>query len=603
MELVFEHSQTVGTGNWADLIHLWDNEANLLYIKDGRMRSTYTITDNGEWDDRKFINDVDISQDDNISYFRIDNMGGFGAVGSYLTGSTHKLVIYEYQFDLSEYLNSGSIKHSVDNPISSFSLILENPKSPNPDYEGNVAIDEEQSLISPGAKVIFTFGAGQEVEEYEMGTFYVDRGNFTLLSETASVDGRNSIGKVLKDQTIDENNEFWYGLVSDHLKALLEQSGLNRNQYTVENAAVEGWFNFSPNTTPFKAAETMLEVLPQWKIRELVDGTIVIGSSDYAGFDASGVYTFYRVKDIFSRQKTMDDAEAYNRVCVHTENYGKAVFRDVASFQSWNLQAKKTLYVQVSEGLKQSDLEAYANELALRLEGVGKLESFTGPFRPYLQCGDEAVIVSEKGNNSLGLITEITHNFGKGGFYTDFAVDSGGTVGKGRLSDYIAKIATGSMGQKSNVGWNDIDTEEYVNLAPIAQLITSSTRKAWLPPKVMVDGRKYNTEDDTSGGDAWQHAISDESPYIEFRFGQSCLIDKINMWVGADDPEAVLFIPEYYRIEYWNGAFWVEIVEVDSNADLEITHEFEVVETSRIRFVLEVRSIRRYREIEIWGNM
>jgi len=81
-------------------------------------------------------------------------MGGFGAVGSYKSGSTHKLIIYEYQFDISEYLNSGGIKYSADSPISSFSLTLENPKSPNTDYEGNVVIDEHSSLISPGAKVI-----------------------------------------------------------------------------------------------------------------------------------------------------------------------------------------------------------------------------------------------------------------------------------------------------------------------------------------------------------------------------------------------------------------------------------------------------------------
>ena len=97
----------------------------------------------------------------------------------------------------------GNIKYSND-PVSSFTLSLENPDEKNPERPGNVAVSEESSLLSPGAKVVFKFSAGDS-EEYELGTFYVDRSNFTLTSETASVDGRNAIGKVLKEQTLDKN--------------------------------------------------------------------------------------------------------------------------------------------------------------------------------------------------------------------------------------------------------------------------------------------------------------------------------------------------------------------------------------------------------------
>ncbi|WP_392654718.1 hypothetical protein [Dehalococcoides sp. THU4] len=83
---------------------------------------------------------------------------------------------------------------------------------------------------------------------------------------------------------------------------------------------------------------------------------------------------------------------------------------------------------------------AYAAQIADSLQFVGKIESFTGPFRPQLILGDEAVIVDSEGSTILGLITEITHRFGKDGFYTDFTVDSGGKLGKGRLSDYIGRI-------------------------------------------------------------------------------------------------------------------------------------------------------------------
>jgi hypothetical protein len=69
------------------------------------------------------------------------------------------------------------------------------------------------------------------------------------------------------------------------------------------------------------------------------------------------------------------------------------------------------------------------------------IESFTGPFRPHIQNGDEAEIISSTGTRLLGLITEVTHSFGKSGFRTDFTCESAGVRGKGRLADFIAKIS------------------------------------------------------------------------------------------------------------------------------------------------------------------
>ena len=615
MQLNFEVIKEVGTGSYPDLIHFANTQAQVFNIDDGKLSGMPSdLIDNGEWEDVTFQDEVNVSPDDNMTHFEVKVLPGFGIIGGYKTGDTHKLIIYEFAFEMDAYLNSGSIKHSIDNPISSFTLSLENPDLKDPEKPGNVALSEKNSLLSPGAKILFKFGAGNDEAEFDLGTFYVDRSNFTLLSETANVDGRNKLGKVLKDQTIDENNEYWYDFVNEHIKTILEQSGLQNYEYLINNTDTKGWFNFSPNTTPLKAIETMLEVLPQWKIKELTDGTITIGT----GFETNGMYVFYRDKDIFGRQITRDDAEVYNRVCVHTNNFGKAVFRDVASFQSWNLQAKKTLYVQVAEGLKYTDLESYADELALRLENIGKLESFTGPFRPHLMVGDEAVIVDADGSQSLGLITEITHNFGKSGFYTNFTVDSGGSVGKGRLSDFIAKIAVASMAQKSDAGWDDIDMTEYFNLSKHGDIAASSVYKSWSYPELMIDGNKFS--DDTQQGDGdegWIPSKSDTQPWFEIKFKQRCRIDKIKLYLSYDyadeageDAEhwAWEYLPEYYKIQYWNGAFWVDLLEVDGvndYTDFEMTHNFSIIETSSIRFVLQQKSegYQSWREVEIWGYM
>lgn len=613
MQLNFEVIKEVGTGNYPDLIHFANTQAQVFNIDDGKLSGMPSdLIDNGEWEDVNFQDEVNVSPDESMTHFEVKVLPGFGIIGGYKTGDTHKLIIYEFAFEMDAYLNSGSIKHSIDNPISSFTLSLENPDLKDPEKPGNVALSEKNSLLSPGAKILFKFGVGNEESEFDLGTFYVDRSNFTLLSETANVDGRNRIGKVLKDQTIDEKNEYWYDFVNEHIKTILEQSGLQNYEYLINNTDTKGWFNFSPNTTPLKAIETMLEVLPQWKIKELTDGTITIGT----GFETNGMYVFYRDKDIFGRQITRDDDEAYNRVCVHTNNFTKAVYRNVASFQSWNLQAKKTLYVQVAEGLKYTDLESYADELALRLENVGKLETFTGPFRPHLMVGDEAVIVDADGSQSLGLITEITHNFGKSGFYTDFTVDSGGTVGRGRLKDFISKIAVDAMSQKSDAGWDDIDMSRYSNLSKYADTTVSSFFKASLyPAELMTDGRKFITDNDWNGDDGWQPDYDDTEPWIIFRFKQRCLINKILLWLSyqEDEPFAEDFFPEYYKAQYWNGAFWIDLFEEDDEElefptiDYEMEHNFNAIETTAIKFVLHQRlnpnQNQNWREVEIWGYM
>lgn len=606
MQLAFEIIKNdIGVGNYPDIVHFANTQAQVFYLDNGELYGQPTNKiEYGEWDDVVFQEATDASPDTGMSNFEVKVLPGWGIVGGYKTGDIHKMIIYEFAWEMGEYLNSGSVKHSIDNPISSFTLNLENPDLKDPEHPGNVAINEGNSLLSPGAKVVFRFGSGEEEAEFDMGKFYVDRSNFTLLNETANVDGRNSIGKILKDQTLDEHNEYWYGIISDQISDLLENAKIEREKYSVEQISDSyGWFNFSPNIDYLKALNTMLELLQRWKIRELSNGTIIVGSENYTEFESSGIYLFNRNKDIFSRQITRDDDQAYNRVCVHTENYANVIYKDVKSYTGWNLQANKTLYIQVANGFKASDLESHADELVERLEGVGKLESFTGPFRPHLQVGDEAIIM-DGNNQSLGLITEITHNFGKSGFYTNFTVDSGGTVGKGRLSDFISKIAIGSMSKSANVGWNDINLDDYVNLAKYSKVAASSGTSGIRTPDKLIDG--------DLGFDGWMPYSKDDNPFIVFNLGQRCLVDKIILHLGLnlEPPLEPQWLPEYYKIQYWNNAFWVDLLDL-IGPDVEMTHEFTAVETSMIRIITTKATVtptnpyssQIWREVEIWGNM
>lgn len=441
MELTFVTTGIVGSGKFPDFVQFPKTEGELFFIDDGLLYGTPSSRINGEFSNPIWLDSLEVSPkgDSNISNLELKTISGFGIVGSYKTDTAQKLLINEYLFEMDKYLTSGSIKHSIDTPIASFTLNLENPINDNPEYEGNVGISEESSLLSPGSKVTFEFSMGDS-EIYPMGTFYADRSKFTLLNETISVDGRNIIGKALGDQTFDEDNVFSYNILHELLRDILSKANINSDEMLVENTSVYAGYQFDVKMSYLEGIMEMLKATDNWQLKELVDGTVVIGSVNFAGFARNSSYVFQRDKDIFTRSIVRDDQEAYRRVCVHNRDFSIKFYQDVETYTGWNLQANKTLYVAVPDGTSLLDAQVYATQIANSLQYVGKIESFTGPFRPQLIIGDEAIITSSKSSASLGLITEITHRFGKDGFYTDFTVDSGGKLGKGRLSDYIGKI-------------------------------------------------------------------------------------------------------------------------------------------------------------------
>jgi hypothetical protein len=441
MQLVFENDDIIGTGQYPDFIQFPKTEGQLFFVNNGLLYGKPSNRFNGDfltpiWQDSVSITP---SGDNELSNLELKTLSGFGIVGCYCTSQAQKLLIHEYMFEMDRYLNSGSINCSMDTPIASFTLDLENPINENPEYEGNVAISENSSLLSPGSKVVFEFSIGDS-EPYQMGTFYVDRSNFILLGESISVEGRNIIGKALGDQSFDEDNVYPYQILHQTLKDILHKANISSDEMLVQNTNLSAGYRFDHNMSILDGIMEVLKAFDNWQIKENIDGTIVIGSTTFAGFTRNSRYEFQRDKDIFSRTIIRDDQEAYRRVCVHNQDFSIKVYQDVQTYTGWNLQGNKTLYVNVPEGTSLADVEKYAKQIAESLQYVGKIESFTGPFRPQLILGDEAVIIDSDGSTSLGLITEITHRFGKEGFYTDFTVDSGGKLGKGRLSDYISRI-------------------------------------------------------------------------------------------------------------------------------------------------------------------
>jgi len=445
MQFTFYEVEALGTGKCPDVLHYWDNEAQLLYIDplDGKLYAKTTSTPNGDWVDRTLGDVILVGPDDGMTMFKIDSLSAWGAFGSYVTGNKQKMILYEFQYSLDEFLSEGKIMHTMDTPVSSFTLTLENPKDAWERYDYAV-VGELETLMKPGSKVVFRFRSGDSFP-YDMGVFYVDRSSFKVGELTAAVEGRNRIGKVLKDQTMNMKLSLTKKNMLLNLAELFEHAGLASNDFLIQTSVKENSFRFKPDTDILSAIQEVIKLSIDWQIGERVDGKIVVGASNYAGFVQNSMYTFHRGHDIFSREIAMDDQYVCSQVCVHDSDFKICVFKEVAAYIGWDVKSKKTLFVQIPEGMSSEDATLYAENLAERMESMGKIEKFTGPFRPYLLTGDGATIVEEDGTShvSLGLITEVSHRFGKAGMYTDFTVDSGGRLGSGRLTDYIGKIDIG----------------------------------------------------------------------------------------------------------------------------------------------------------------
>lgn len=95
MVLEFEIVKEVGTGEYPDMLHFPGTDAQLFYVKDGRIRGLLTEDiSNGEWGSLTLHENDKLFPGDNITNFELTMLHGFGAVGGYKTGDTQKLVIY-----------------------------------------------------------------------------------------------------------------------------------------------------------------------------------------------------------------------------------------------------------------------------------------------------------------------------------------------------------------------------------------------------------------------------------------------------------------------------------------------------------------------------
>jgi hypothetical protein len=375
-----------------------------------------------------------------------------------VTPERHRLAIWGSISDVSKYVESCVIELNESTPVSSVQLRLQNPKK---ELSG-----EDDSIVVPGMKIEMFLTLGDS-EEYPMGVQYVDRVSMGALQETVSIEGRNITGKLMHDQTLDENNVLTKKVYRNNVVELLENAGITDYNVQPPPDVPEPWeygVEYQPNMTMLDALNNLIQASLNWKVIETLEGEIIAGSTvTFEDIQVNSRYTFNRCTDVFSRDVVRDDIEAYARVCCYyqTETIDPVteevitgteyIYSAVENDADWEVQPNKTLYVQLAKNTDSLDAQNIADDLADRLRSAGKVESFVGPIRPHLLPGDEAEIVCPSGSYLLGLITTVRHQFGNNGTLTSFTVDSGGRMGKPKLQDYINSVA-----RKTNINAGNV---------------------------------------------------------------------------------------------------------------------------------------------------
>ena len=315
MQLTFEHDQYICDGHNPAGYHTPDNKFQVMFTEAGEVQATVCDTDMGAFDDREFTTPYLVSGDDAVTHLRVTYLPRINLFAHWESEDRHRLSVLILKQDGAKWLNEGRITFMEEDPSARISLTLENP-------EGIFAA-EGYAGVSPGARIHIWFSMGNS-SRMEIGRFFVDRVKMARGNPLVTIEGRNTIGKLLKDQTFDEKGTRMSWLTEEFFGEILDDASITN--YDVQAAMFPSIFRFARNKTFFDGIMEAILQLPNWRIREMEDGRIVIGHAQtYAEF-TEGTHTFNRDTDCLSREVVRDDEQVYSRVCTwFTERWSESV--------------------------------------------------------------------------------------------------------------------------------------------------------------------------------------------------------------------------------------------------------------------------------------
>lgn len=427
------YREVEGAEGLGSCLEYFTEDSQSLYLADG-LKTRLAKIDAGHWSEAEPGAEITILEDTpERSAWDHALTGQLFGVGI----SDGALILYRYLYarELTQLLHDGTWRSKNDSQITQVALSLKNP--------GEDVVLADGTMFEPGARITVAFCMGSS-RPYSIGVAFTDEIDFDAQSPTFSLSGRNTIGYRLQQQTFDDETAFT-GNGHEVVEWIFQRAGITDYVIGPSDYSVE--WNFDPAQTFYSGIQKIFEIFPGWSMVETPTGKIVVGYPELlAQYMANGVYQFRAGVDVIKRKTRKQADAAYANVRVT----GKAadgteldpVYLPVENFDHWFLGATKTKHVKASDGMTQSELQAYAEQLAAELKHIGVGETFSSPPRPWLLVGDVASISADgRESTDIGLVTSITHRFGATGFFTDFSVDSGGIAEVTRALDAVTRSA------------------------------------------------------------------------------------------------------------------------------------------------------------------
>ena len=441
--LVWDFYRTVPAAGLGGIVHYYDEESQSLYLAEGLTTQVATVED-GHWDAATPGEEIRITGDTWTS-LGLDHPsnGTLYGVASGPDGLT--FLRYHYAMDLSTILDAWQWSRRTDSPIAQLSASVLNV--------GEGVFLDDASLFQPGSRLRLSVRMGDS-EPFMLGTAWLDDMSYDATAQTVPISGRGTIGK-LRDQTFDDAGSFT-GPLHEEISSIFELAGIKK--YEIQPSSDEPNFSFDPTQTLLAGLEHMTSYytsrdgLNIWDLAELPDGTVLMGynTSFISKYIENSYYTFEIGRDLFRRKTRKSSDAAYTQVRATAQSSDGSELQPVTvpvlNYSTWVLGSHKTLHVQAPKKLTQEQLQIWAENKAAELQYVGIGEDFSGPFRPHLLVGDVAEVVEpgQAVGTSLGLVTEVRQVFDlRGGYRTEFAVDSGGVATDGE--DYVVYSRSASV--------------------------------------------------------------------------------------------------------------------------------------------------------------
>ena len=514
--------QLAAAGNPGATTSYYDEACQSLYVAGGQIRTRIAEVDDGQWQNIEPEAEIAISPT-GVSVLDIEHHYNGAVWGSAQHGSDVVLLLYLYMADVSPWLSDGQLRLQPDNPIKAGSITLVNGDS-------GLLGDDIDSLFSPGNRLRIRFSAGDS-EPYDLGLLYIESSPFSDLGDAFTYLGRSAVGFYLAGQTFDELTAF-SGTRAEVFTAILTAAGVPTKQMRVKPDTAALAITFEPDETIFAGILKLTETI-NWYIDDTPDGVIVIGDDSYMREQVAttGIHTFSRGAEVFSRDVARDAGSVYSRVCVRRQGENQLrLYAPVPNFGGWNIGARRTFYQDVPDTATQAEMEAVRDQLVEGMQYSGVVEVFDGPIRPWLQIGDVASIVGADAR-LVGIISELQHTFGRRGYRTQLTITSGGTINN---PDNPATVATKYRGRMGGANRQ----RRYLDL--LLQRGERGTTGAAGTPGVSGDPGQDGS-DGADGASAYEVWLSlgntgTEADFLAYLAGQAAPIGSIRLWPTATPP-------------------------------------------------------------------